>query len=105
MNAFFKVNFVVRKGGLIIYLHKIFQFDPKFKLSKYKTWEGQGIQVKKGETIAKPIQIVNIYIYRPPCENIESYNEFIDEFGLIWAKLSDVGFTGIMFITYSWCLP
>ncbi len=43
------------KRGLIIYLHDEFKYDYKSKLNKYKTWEGQVIQLKKGENFNKPI--------------------------------------------------
>ena len=65
------------KGGLIIYLNKRFQYLDKNKLTGYNTWEGQVIQVKKGEYLAKPVLIGNIY--RPPRDLIENYNEFMDE--------------------------
>ncbi len=48
------------KGELIIYLLDKFEHIPMPKLNKYNTWEGQGIQVKKGLAVAKPINIVNI---------------------------------------------
>jgi hypothetical protein len=74
------------KGGLIIYLHENFNHDPnlKVKLNTYKTWEGLIIHVQKGETLAKPINIGNIY--RPPKENLEHYYEFINEFSPILQK-------------------
>ena len=50
------------KGGLIIYLNNKFNHINKMTLSKYKTWEGQFIEVKKGEHLTKPIIIGNIYI-------------------------------------------
>ncbi len=31
------------------------------KLNKYNTWEGQGILVKKGLALTKPINIINTY--------------------------------------------
>ncbi len=69
------------KGGLIIYLHEQFEHVHRLKLNKYATWEGQVIEVKKGDILAKPIYIGNIY--RPPKENLEFYNEFINEFSPI----------------------
>ncbi len=39
------------KGGLTIYLHEKFDYEYKFKLNKYKTWECQVIQVKNGDHI------------------------------------------------------
>ncbi len=65
------------KGGLIIYLHEKFENHYKVKLNKYKTWEGQMIQVKKRENLIKPIIIGNIY--RPPYQLIDSDNDFINE--------------------------
>ncbi len=41
-------------------------FDYMFKLNKYKSCEGQIIQVKKGENLTTSIIIGNIY--RPPNE-------------------------------------
>ncbi len=52
-------------GGLIIYLNNKFNYINKMTLTKYKTWEGQFIEVKKGEYITKPIVIGNIYIDYP----------------------------------------
>jgi hypothetical protein len=50
-----------KNGGLIIYLHEKFDFEHKLKLNKYKTWEGQFIQIKKGEVLDRPI-IIGKYI-------------------------------------------
>jgi len=72
------------KGGLIIYLHEHFQHTQKLKL-KYNSWEGQFIQVKKGEYLSKPIIVGNIY--RPPSDLIESYREFINELSPILKNL------------------
>ncbi len=66
------------KGGLIIYLHKRFDYTYTKKLIWYKTWEVQYIQIKKGEHLAKPIMIGNIY--RLPRELVENYTEFLNEF-------------------------
>ncbi len=57
------------KGGLVIYFHEKFDYQYKFKLNKYKTWEGQIIQLKKGDNLRKPIIIGNIY--RPPNELVD----------------------------------
>ncbi len=65
------------KGGIIIYLLEQFKYVPKLKLNNYQTWEGQVIQIKKGDTLNKPITIGNIY--RPPKENNEHYIQFINE--------------------------
>ncbi len=51
------------------------------KLNSCNTWEGQVIQVKEGEPLAKPVIIGNIY--RPLRDLIEKYREFIDEFNPI----------------------
>ncbi len=84
------------KGGLLIYLHEKFSHSPKFKLDNYHNWEGQIIQVKKGEHLAKPVIIGNIY--RRPLELNENYKEFIDQFTPIIKKLessnSDIALTG-----------
>ena len=73
-----------QKGGLIIYLNNKFEYTIKHKLM-YKTWEGQIIQVKKGEHLSKPINIGNIY--RPPRDLLENYREFMKEFSSILDKL------------------
>ncbi len=41
------------KGGLIIYINNKFNHINKMTLSKFKTWEGQFIEVKKGEHLTK----------------------------------------------------
>ncbi len=38
-----------------------------------------------GKTLSKPLYIGNIY--RPPKENLEFYNQFIEEFALILVNL------------------
>ncbi len=67
------------------------------KLTGYNTWEGQVTHVKKGEHLAKPVIIGNIY--RPPRDLIEGYREFIDEFNPILNRLEanncDVTLTGV----------
>ncbi len=73
------------KGGLVIYCHEKIYYEYKFKLNKYKTWEGQINQVKKGDNVAKPIIIGNIY--RPPNELVDSYNEFISELSPVLKSL------------------
>ncbi len=55
-----QVKYCNQKGGVIIYLKNKFEYKIKHKL-KYKTWEGQIIQLKKGEHPSKPINIGNIY--------------------------------------------
>ncbi len=57
------------KGGLIIYLNKQYDYIPKLKLNKYNTWEGQFMQVRKGETLSKPI---NLEIYTDHLKTILS---------------------------------
>ncbi len=37
------------KGGIIIYLHKIFENVHRLKLNKYATWEGPVREVKNGD--------------------------------------------------------
>ncbi len=67
------------KGGLIIYLHENFKYMLRLELNKYTTWEGQCIEeVMRGKILNKPLYIGNIY--RPPKENLEFYNQFINEF-------------------------
>jgi hypothetical protein len=65
------------KGGLIIYLQEEYDYIYKNKLNKYESWEGQVIQIKKGNTLNKAINLVNIY--RPPKDITEKYTEFIRE--------------------------
>ncbi len=60
-------------------------YEYKFKLNKYKTWEGQIIQVKKGDILTKPIIIGNIC--RPPNELVDFYNEFISELSPVLKSL------------------
>ncbi len=78
------------KGGLIIYLYNYnkYKYVNKMKLTKYRTWEGQIIEVNKGGNLSKPVIIGNIY--RPPNDLLDSYTEFISEFTLI---LNNVEFT------------
>ncbi len=71
-------------GGLIIYPHENFEYDSKFKLTGYDTWEDQFIQVKKNATLSKPIIIGNIY--RLPKKHLEHYDVFINEFSSILNK-------------------
>jgi hypothetical protein len=75
------------KGGLIIYLDNQFDYHVKSKLTKYKTWEGQIIQVKKGKSLSKAINIGNIY--RPPKELLVNYYELINEFSPILDTLEN----------------
>ncbi len=53
------------KVGLIIYLNNKFNYINKMTLIKCKTWEGQFIELKKGEYLTKPIVIGNKYIDHP----------------------------------------
>ncbi len=55
------------------------------KLNKYRTWAGQCIEVIQGKTLIKPWYIGNKY--RSPKENLEFYNQFIDEFAPILGNL------------------
>ncbi len=48
--------------------HKNFNYMLKLELTKYKTWEGQCIEVMRGKTLSKPLYIGNIY--RPPKEKL-----------------------------------
>ena len=73
------------KGGLIIYLHEKFKHKLKLTLNNYTTWEGQVIEVTQEKTLSKPLYIGNIY--RPPKENLEFYDQFINEFTPILEKL------------------
>jgi hypothetical protein len=73
------------KGGLIIYLHNKFEYDYISTLTNYNTWEGQIIQVKKGEYLDKPVNIGNIY--RPPKHIQDKYTEFINEISPILNSL------------------
>ena len=66
------------KGGLLIYLNNKYDHISKFKLDNFENWEGQFIQVKKGDYLTKPVILGNIY--RRPLETIRDYNEFIEQF-------------------------
>ena len=55
-----------------------FKHKFKLKLNNYATWEGQVIEIMQGMTLSKPLYIGNIY--RPPKENLEFYEQFINEF-------------------------
>ncbi len=68
------------KGGLIIYLQDKFEYTYRNKLTNYDTWEG--IQVKKGELLNKPIIIGNIY--HSPRDIVEKYSEFTNEFAHVY---------------------
>ncbi len=76
------------KASLIIYLDAKFNYTYTKKLIGYKTWEGQVIQVKKGEHLAKPFTIGNIY--RLIRELVENYTEFINEFTPILVGLEKI---------------
>ncbi len=74
------------KGGLIIYLDKKFDYTYTKKFITYKTWEWQlTYPNKKGEHLAKPIMIGNIY--RLPRALVEKDIEFINEFTPVIAGL------------------
>ncbi len=60
------------KGGLIIYLHNNFQFEPKLTLTTCRLLEGQVKLVKKGRTLGQYIHIA--LKFRPPSETLESFN-------------------------------
>ncbi len=84
------------KGGLLIYLNDKYDYTNKFKLDNFENWEGQFIQVKKGDYLAKPVILGNIY--RRPLELIRDYNEFIEQFKPYLKKVdtsnSDVALCG-----------
>ncbi len=67
----------IKNCGLVIYLHEQFKHEYKFKLNKQNSWEGQFIQIRKGEHFTHPIIIGNIY--KPPKDLISSYKEFTNE--------------------------
>ncbi len=69
-----KGRFSSTKEGLVIYLHEQYDFVYKNKLNEYESWEGQVIQIKKGDSLNKAINLANLY--RPPNDIIEKYNEF-----------------------------
>ncbi len=56
-------------------------------LNKYRTWEGQVVQLKKGSNLNKPINIVNIY--HPPNDLLDSFNEFIKELSPVLSTLQN----------------
>ncbi len=71
------------KGGL--YLHENVKYKLKLERNNCTTWEGQCIEIMRGKTLNKPLYIGNIY--RPPKENLEFYNQFIEEFAPILVNL------------------
>ncbi len=81
-------KFCSSKRGLIIYLHETVKYKLKLKLDKYTTWEGKYIEVMQGNTLSKPLYIGNIY--RPQKENLEFYNQFIEELPLFLAILKKI---------------
>ncbi len=70
------------KGEVTIYLHEQFDYEYKYKLNKYKTWEGQVRKVKKRDYITMSIIIANIY--RP---RNDSYNGIISELSRVLKSL------------------
>ncbi len=60
-----------KNGGLVIYLYEQFKHEYKLKLNKQNSWEGQFMQIRKGENFIHSIIIGNIY--RPPNDLISSY--------------------------------
>ena len=84
------------KGGLLIYLNNKYDYATKFKLDQFLNWEGQFIQIKKGQYLNKPVILGNVY--RRPLETIKDYQEFIDQFKPTLKKIdstnSDVAICG-----------
>ncbi len=64
---------------------KILNTNLNYKLINYTTWESQCIEVMKGKNLSKPLYIGNIY--RPPKQNLDFYNQFIEEFAPILSNL------------------
>lgn len=89
----FSVN---HSGGLIIYLNTKFSHTKKNKLNSFSTWEGQVIQVKKGEHLAKPVILGNFY--RHPFDTNADIRQFLNEFEPVLKNLEsskyDVAVTG-----------
>ena len=65
------------KGGLIIYLHKMFKHKTVLSYNNSNIWEGQFIEISGGG-LQKNIVIGNVY--RPPRDVLENYQAFIKEF-------------------------
>ncbi len=65
------------KGGLMVYLLDKYEYEYKSKLTGYESWEGQIIYIRKGNTLNKGINLINIY--RPPNNLVDKCNEFIKE--------------------------
>ncbi len=78
-------NVCSTKRGLIIYLKENVKRKLKLKFDKHETWEGQVIEVTQEKTLSKPLYICNTY--RPAKENLEFYDQFINEFTPILNKL------------------
>ncbi len=59
-----------QKGGLLINLQDRFEYDYKYKLNTYSTWEGQIIQVKKGDCLNKTVNIGHLMILMNVIKNL-----------------------------------
>ncbi len=74
----FVISLIIYKVQFIIYLHVNVKYKLRLEHSRYTTWEGQWIDVMRGKFLNKPLYINNIY--RPLIQNVEFYNQFINEF-------------------------
>ncbi len=60
----------------IVYVDK-YEYEYKSKLTGYESWESQIIYIRKGNTLNKGINLINIY--RPPNNLVDKCNEIIKE--------------------------
>ena len=83
------------KGGLIVYLHEMFNYDNVLCVNNSDVWEGQFINVRGGG-LTKNIILGNLY--RPPRDIRENYETFYSELLPIVQRFeksnSDVVLTG-----------
>ena len=76
-----------KKGGLMIYLNKKFDYHVIMTLNTYDTWEGQIVRITKGGLL-KPIILANIY--RPPKNFNQKYRQFTQELTPILKSLENM---------------
>lgn len=71
-------------GGLAIYLHKNYNHK-NIQIAQYSdVWESQFLEIS-GETLKGKLTLGNIY--RPPRDNLQNYNTFINEFSNVLQQL------------------
>ena len=74
-------------GGLMIFVHDRFNVLPPLKIiDSTNGWEYLCIEIS--QTLPYPKKYIIGNVYRPPCEIIEKFNIFLDEFDLFMNNLS-----------------